>query len=148
MNSLGLVCTEASCCVPCDKPWSESGEKGVCLCACVQMCYKYLVETDSENLWKLLNSFGFGKWDLEKGGIIWKESKNLKKCLSSGNFLIQTSDCNWLVIAETTEKRSKFSRENIPGVEARGCSLRPEGKGEFTNCCLNFHFFLTVILVL
>lgn len=43
------------------KWWKKKGSVSLCVHVCVPTCYKYLEDTDSENLRKLLNSFRFGK---------------------------------------------------------------------------------------
>lgn len=85
-------------------------------------------------VWKLLNSSRFGKWKLEKRCIIWKGTRNKKKCLSSGNLLKQTNDYNRQLL-KTSEKTSKSSRDNDPRAETPECSVRPEGRGDFANRC-------------
>lgn len=149
MNSLGLVCTEASCCEPCDKPRSENGGKkgSVSLCVRVrmQMCYKYLEETDSENLRKLLNSFRFGKWNRRKGALSDKEAEISEKYASPlGIFLNRLIVIGYLL--KPVEKDQSVPETIMPGLRLVGvhsgqrAEVNSQANVEFltVSACVNF----------
>ena len=55
-----------------------------------------------------------------KDALSEKEARYEKNCLSSQKLLKQANDR--LLMVETTEERSKSSRDNDPGVQTRGYS--------------------------
>ncbi len=79
----------------------------------------------------------------ERMQYLKKEAKIIKGVFFL-DLLKQTNECNWLLV-ETTLKRSKSCRDKDPGVETQR-KLRPEGRGEFSNCCGISTFFTWIFL--
>ncbi len=136
------------------KWWKGSVSLCVCVCVCVcvsvQMCYKYLEETDSENLWKLLNSFRLGKWNLENGCIIWKESKKNPKNKNASplGMFFNRQIIVMIVSGWNHWKEIKVSQTQWSWGWDSWVFAKNRGQRWIHKLLLNFHFFLMDILVL